>query len=181
MSRRRGEFEHRTSIFEGAFRAWSHLGGLEPEDLESKQVADLDPLTNPITTDPRLNDKKNDDLNSPTQRKGKTLEFADVKYGRERSSGGRVRPRSRFLKSERVCARRGVISNRLTTPHRSKPRPTSAHFLTASRRLRRSRLDRLSSSDPPAVAAAAAVSLSVTASAAPYCHISPLVPCDPPT
>ena len=63
MSRRRGEFEHRTSIFEGAFRAWSHLGGLEPEELESKQVADLDPLTNPITTDPRLNDKKNDDLN----------------------------------------------------------------------------------------------------------------------
>lgn len=36
MSRRRGEFEHRTSIFEGAFRAWSHLGGLEPSDLETK-------------------------------------------------------------------------------------------------------------------------------------------------
>ena len=44
MSRRRGEFERRTSIFEGAFRAWSHLGGLEPEDLENKPAVDLDPL-----------------------------------------------------------------------------------------------------------------------------------------
>eukprot|EP00560_Eucampia_antarctica_P005977 CAMPEP_0197824288 /NCGR_PEP_ID=MMETSP1437-20131217/1543_1 /TAXON_ID=49252 ORGANISM="Eucampia antarctica, Strain CCMP1452" /NCGR_SAMPLE_ID=MMETSP1437 /ASSEMBLY_ACC=CAM_ASM_001096 /LENGTH=768 /DNA_ID=CAMNT_0043423841 /DNA_START=53 /DNA_END=2360 /DNA_ORIENTATION=+ len=48
MSRRRGEFEHRTSIFEGAFRAWSHLGGLEPSDFENKSAADLDPLTNPL-------------------------------------------------------------------------------------------------------------------------------------
>ena len=64
----------------------------------------------------------------------------------------------------------------------SRSTPTAAHFLTASRRLRRSRLDRLSSSEAPAPAAAnAAASLSVTASAAPYCHISPLVPCDPPT
>mmetsp|Transcript_133565 Transcript_133565/g.198613 ORF Transcript_133565/g.198613 Transcript_133565/m.198613 type:complete len:701 (+) Transcript_133565:262-2364(+) len=60
MSRRRGEFEHRTSIFEGAFRAWSHLGGLDPEDLESKSVADLDPLTNPIESDSRLSGKKGD-------------------------------------------------------------------------------------------------------------------------
>mmetsp|Transcript_15976 Transcript_15976/g.27878 ORF Transcript_15976/g.27878 Transcript_15976/m.27878 type:complete len:686 (-) Transcript_15976:200-2257(-) len=58
MSRRRGEFEHRTSIFEGAFRAWSHLGGLEPEDLETRPASDLDPLTNPIENDPRLNGKK---------------------------------------------------------------------------------------------------------------------------
>lgn len=54
MSRRRGEFEHRTSIFEGAYRAWSHLGGLEPEDLEDKSTAELDPLTNPHLNDPRL-------------------------------------------------------------------------------------------------------------------------------
>ena len=54
MSRRRGEFEHRTSIFEGAFRAWSHLGGLEPEDLEGKSPNELDPLTNPHLNDPRL-------------------------------------------------------------------------------------------------------------------------------
>jgi copper chaperone CopZ len=58
MSRRRGEFEHRTSIFEGAFRAWSHLGGLDPEDLESMPVSDLDPLTNPIENDSRLIGKK---------------------------------------------------------------------------------------------------------------------------
>jgi copper chaperone CopZ len=44
MSRRRGEFEHRTSIFEGAFRAWSYLGGLDPLELESKSLAELDPL-----------------------------------------------------------------------------------------------------------------------------------------
>jgi len=54
MSRRRGEFEHRTSIFEGAFRAWSHLGGLEPADLETKTAAELDPLTNPLESDKRL-------------------------------------------------------------------------------------------------------------------------------
>lgn len=53
MSRRRGEFEHRTSIFEGAFRAWSHLGGLDPLDLESKPAAELDPLTTPIEHDLR--------------------------------------------------------------------------------------------------------------------------------
>jgi copper chaperone CopZ len=35
-------------------RAWSHLGGLDPEDLETKPPADLDPLTNPILPDPRL-------------------------------------------------------------------------------------------------------------------------------
>jgi copper chaperone CopZ len=54
MSRRRGEFEHRTSIFEGAFRAWSHLGGLDPEDLEISTANDLDPLSNPIGSDTRL-------------------------------------------------------------------------------------------------------------------------------
>ena len=58
MSRRRGEFEHRTSIFEGAFRAWSHLGGLEPEELENKPSSDLDPLSNPIESDTRLLGKK---------------------------------------------------------------------------------------------------------------------------
>lgn len=60
MSRRRGEFEHRTSIFEGAFRAWSHLGGLEPEDLETKTAAELDPLTNPLENDCRLNGSSKD-------------------------------------------------------------------------------------------------------------------------
>jgi hypothetical protein len=54
MSRRRGEFEHRTSIFEGAFRAWSHLGGVAPEDVESKQTNEIDPLTYPVENDPRL-------------------------------------------------------------------------------------------------------------------------------
>jgi hypothetical protein len=44
MSRRRGEFEHRTSLFEGAYRAWSHLGNLDPADVFSKSVTELDPL-----------------------------------------------------------------------------------------------------------------------------------------
>ena len=65
MSRRRGEFEHRTSIFEGAFRAWSHLGGLEPEDLEAKPSTELDPLSNPIENDPRLQGKKESKGTSP--------------------------------------------------------------------------------------------------------------------
>jgi len=61
MSRRRGEFEHRTSIFEGAFRAWSHLGGLEPSDLEDKGASDLDPLTNPLENDERLKQMKSEE------------------------------------------------------------------------------------------------------------------------
>lgn len=64
MSRRRGEFEHRTSIFEGAFRAWSYLGGLEPDDLESKQLSDLDPLNSAAEElskiDPRLVEARKD-------------------------------------------------------------------------------------------------------------------------
>eukprot|EP00567_Pseudictyota_dubia_P009267 CAMPEP_0197438534 /NCGR_PEP_ID=MMETSP1175-20131217/5501_1 /TAXON_ID=1003142 /ORGANISM="Triceratium dubium, Strain CCMP147" /LENGTH=650 /DNA_ID=CAMNT_0042968285 /DNA_START=569 /DNA_END=2517 /DNA_ORIENTATION=- len=58
MSRRRGEFEHRTSIFEGAFRAWSHLGGLEPAELEGKSTHELDPLDHPIENDPRFDAAK---------------------------------------------------------------------------------------------------------------------------
>ena len=58
MSRRRGEFEHRTSIFEGAYRAWSFLGGLDPLDLETKSLAELDPLSDAAEIlskkDPRL-------------------------------------------------------------------------------------------------------------------------------
>mmetsp|Transcript_30128 Transcript_30128/g.35043 ORF Transcript_30128/g.35043 Transcript_30128/m.35043 type:complete len:623 (-) Transcript_30128:92-1960(-) len=55
MSRRRGEFEHRTSIFEGAYRAWSHLGGCDPIVLATKSPMDQDPLTNPHVAekDPR--------------------------------------------------------------------------------------------------------------------------------
>eukprot|EP00814_Leptocylindrus_danicus_P000671 CAMPEP_0116026364 /NCGR_PEP_ID=MMETSP0321-20121206/13784_1 /TAXON_ID=163516 /ORGANISM="Leptocylindrus danicus var. danicus, Strain B650" /LENGTH=938 /DNA_ID=CAMNT_0003499103 /DNA_START=107 /DNA_END=2923 /DNA_ORIENTATION=- len=44
MSRRRGEFEHRTSIFEGAFRAWSYLGQLDPSTLIHNRPDDLNPL-----------------------------------------------------------------------------------------------------------------------------------------
>lgn len=58
MSRRRGEFEHRTSIFEGAYRAWSHLGGLSIEHVQNLTPADLDPLTHPLTDDPRVKDTK---------------------------------------------------------------------------------------------------------------------------
>lgn len=76
MSRRRGEFEHRTSIFEGAFRAWSHLGGLQPEDLESKSAAELDPLTNPIENDPRLKIKDGKDGNPNSDNGGKRRQFA---------------------------------------------------------------------------------------------------------
>eukprot|EP00594_Rhizosolenia_setigera_P012219 CAMPEP_0178954472 /NCGR_PEP_ID=MMETSP0789-20121207/9009_1 /TAXON_ID=3005 /ORGANISM="Rhizosolenia setigera, Strain CCMP 1694" /LENGTH=444 /DNA_ID=CAMNT_0020635877 /DNA_START=301 /DNA_END=1638 /DNA_ORIENTATION=+ len=43
MSRRRGEFEHRTSIFEGAYRAWCFFGrNIELSSLEkSESVSDL--------------------------------------------------------------------------------------------------------------------------------------------
>mmetsp|Transcript_41072 Transcript_41072/g.98995 ORF Transcript_41072/g.98995 Transcript_41072/m.98995 type:complete len:673 (-) Transcript_41072:28-2046(-) len=69
MSRRRGEFEHRTSIFEGAFRAWSHLGGLDPEDLESKSQDSLDPLSNPIQNDDRMTGKLKEAASSDPSRR----------------------------------------------------------------------------------------------------------------
>lgn len=70
MSRRRGEFEHRTSIFEGAFRAWSHLGGLDPEDLESKPATELDPLSQPILNDTRESSVSTSDSTSTTNPDG---------------------------------------------------------------------------------------------------------------
>jgi copper chaperone CopZ len=70
MSRRRGEFEHRTSIFEGAFRAWSHLGGLDPIDLESKAMAELDPLNFPIINDIRLTLQKEKDSKKKAAKEG---------------------------------------------------------------------------------------------------------------
>ena len=56
MSRRGKEFNHRTAIFEGAFRAWSHLGGLSPEMLETRTARELDPTTFVIENDERLNE-----------------------------------------------------------------------------------------------------------------------------
>jgi len=68
MSRRRGEFEHRTSIFEGAYRAWSHLGGLDLKDLETKPASELDPLTHPLVNDPRLSSASKEGGSSSTSK-----------------------------------------------------------------------------------------------------------------
>lgn len=79
MSRRRGEFEHRTSIFEGAYRAWSHLGGVDPVDLSSSTAADLDPLTNPHSVDLRITpdkDAKEKDGDKPKGKKSSTSSSA---------------------------------------------------------------------------------------------------------
>jgi hypothetical protein len=63
-SRKRGEFERRTAIFEGAFRAWSHLGGLAPEDIiigsSSRTATELDPLDHPLVDDPRATGNTDD-------------------------------------------------------------------------------------------------------------------------
>lgn len=56
MSRRGKEFNHRTAIFEGAFRAWSHLGGLSPELIETRTAGELDPTAFVIENDERLNE-----------------------------------------------------------------------------------------------------------------------------
>jgi copper chaperone CopZ len=60
MSRREEEFKHRTSIFEGAYRAWSHLGGIDPLVLflEKKSSKDLDPITYALVNDSRASNKK---------------------------------------------------------------------------------------------------------------------------
>mmetsp|Transcript_12347 Transcript_12347/g.27036 ORF Transcript_12347/g.27036 Transcript_12347/m.27036 type:complete len:639 (-) Transcript_12347:173-2089(-) len=42
MSRRRGEFEHRTSIFEGAYCAWSYLGSLNPHFVSNNDPSALE-------------------------------------------------------------------------------------------------------------------------------------------
>ena len=46
-SNRRGDFLHRTAIFEGAFRAWSYLGSLQPEVLDARSLNELDPTSLP--------------------------------------------------------------------------------------------------------------------------------------
>jgi len=68
MSRRRGEFEHRTSIFEGSYRAWSHLGGCPADKLQSPTASeDLDPVVNPHdpSTDERLNNEESKKMPTP--------------------------------------------------------------------------------------------------------------------
>lgn len=60
MSRRKGEFEHRTSIFEGAYRAWSYLGGCDPQKLVAKDAIELlDPINKPHINDPRFKNQDN--------------------------------------------------------------------------------------------------------------------------
>jgi len=99
MSRRRGEFEHRTSIFEGAFRAWSHLGGLDPADLETKPASDLDPLNFPLENDPRLaalkekeKDKKpsgSEEEGGAEEKKSSAEEFSSTFNGDDENGGKR--------------------------------------------------------------------------------------------
>lgn len=60
MSRRKGEFEHRTSIFEGAYRAWSYLGRLEPEILfqsSAKDLLDKQPELDPLVIGDKTKNK----------------------------------------------------------------------------------------------------------------------------
>lgn len=61
MSRREEEFKHRTSIFEGAYRAWSHLGGMDVEVLfdATKSVKDFDPIQHPLLHDKRISGSGN--------------------------------------------------------------------------------------------------------------------------
>lgn len=63
MSRREEEFKHRTSIFEGAYRAWSHLGGLDAEILDVKLARELDPISYPHLNDTRDPVKKTKNVN----------------------------------------------------------------------------------------------------------------------
>lgn len=76
MSRRGAEFQHRTSIFEGAYRAWSHLGRIEPNELVSRRVSDLDPLSYTIEVDSRSIAK--DYRYEPLPRCGLTHPFVKV-------------------------------------------------------------------------------------------------------
>lgn len=46
-------FFSRFVVFEGAFRAWSHLGGLDPATLETKPANKKDPVDFPFLHDPR--------------------------------------------------------------------------------------------------------------------------------
>eukprot|EP00547_Thalassionema_nitzschioides_P003851 CAMPEP_0194221838 /NCGR_PEP_ID=MMETSP0156-20130528/31470_1 /TAXON_ID=33649 /ORGANISM="Thalassionema nitzschioides, Strain L26-B" /LENGTH=566 /DNA_ID=CAMNT_0038952379 /DNA_START=80 /DNA_END=1777 /DNA_ORIENTATION=+ len=77
MSRRRGEFEHRTSLFEGAYRAWSYLGGLEPNEFENLPLSQLDPVDHPHENDPRESLEEqlpDDELSSPEAKKAASSE-----------------------------------------------------------------------------------------------------------
>ncbi len=77
MSRRRGEFEHRTSIFEGAYRAWSHLGGCQPDELLSLPASDLDPLIHPHDPQTDLVRKRNSSREAVGDEKEKSAPGAE--------------------------------------------------------------------------------------------------------
>eukprot|EP00574_Skeletonema_japonicum_P014681 CAMPEP_0201716366 /NCGR_PEP_ID=MMETSP0593-20130828/2357_1 /ASSEMBLY_ACC=CAM_ASM_000672 /TAXON_ID=267983 /ORGANISM="Skeletonema japonicum, Strain CCMP2506" /LENGTH=709 /DNA_ID=CAMNT_0048206157 /DNA_START=221 /DNA_END=2350 /DNA_ORIENTATION=- len=100
MSRRRGEFEHRTSIFEGAFRAWSHLGGLDPNDLESKSAAELDPLNFPIINDPRLALQKEKDEKKKAAKEGGSGNNSPAPQDDSGDNGGGGNYNNRQLRNE---------------------------------------------------------------------------------
>ena len=89
MSRRRGEFQHRTSIFEGAYRAWSHLGGCDPEKLILDNAAEeLDPLTNPHLNDTRPVQRSNNDNSSMQSEADNPDESSSVENTSAVSGGG---------------------------------------------------------------------------------------------
>eukprot|EP00551_Chaetoceros_affinis_P012481 CAMPEP_0203677140 /NCGR_PEP_ID=MMETSP0090-20130426/27168_1 /ASSEMBLY_ACC=CAM_ASM_001088 /TAXON_ID=426623 /ORGANISM="Chaetoceros affinis, Strain CCMP159" /LENGTH=500 /DNA_ID=CAMNT_0050543935 /DNA_START=173 /DNA_END=1675 /DNA_ORIENTATION=- len=132
MSRRRGEFEHRTSIFEGAYRAWSHLAGCKPEDLLTLPASELDPLINP-------HDPKTDPRNAPiTSQKEEKTYYEPWPY-EPLPRAGIVHP---FVQSiitpwlgpdaDRVDIHQGLSTLRTWWQHRKKGESSSAkHALAA--------------------------------------------------
>jgi hypothetical protein len=84
MSRRRDEFERRTSVFEAAYRAWSNCGGLDPEDLSSKSAEELlDPLNNRLVHDARSDASKAKCSKEPTDPDNESSHGDDEPYPHE--------------------------------------------------------------------------------------------------
>ena len=93
MSRRGKEFSHRTAIFEGAFRAWSHLGGLSLAILDKRTVQELDPTTFVVVNDDRL-----DKISSPIRKSSPTnLPPVDSGSNHRREFAYETLPRSGLL------------------------------------------------------------------------------------
>ena len=111
MSRREEEFKHRTSIFEGSYRAWSHLGGMEPDVVfdTTKSVSDFDPLQFPLRHDSRIkksnsktttsssssnnnNSNTNNTNNNNTEDTGITTTIHTTTSGGATNDDGSIRP-----------------------------------------------------------------------------------------
>eukprot|EP00957_Ditylum_brightwellii_P035868 2718401-Ditylum_brightwellii.AAC.1 len=64
----KGDFAHRTSVFEGAYRAWSYLGGLDHHDINSSSIVKFDRIAHSLENDKHLQEEGTNSDSAPERR-----------------------------------------------------------------------------------------------------------------